>query len=423
MDDGRRRDYGAQGRCGTALVLVGVALLVGFAAAAYVMPAGARAGHAHSGAKVTPRRSSTQVGHHRGRHHGRRRQATVKGTRRRAAASVPPLVFGIYPGGPAGTVGPGGTVKPEDPAKRLAALEQLRPPGRPFVLRLYAEYSGSGGWTAAQQVGEQIEQYAAAGFQTELVLTYRPAGGDPAAEVTGFVGFVRNTVQAFASTPGFISLQVTNEANVGNAPNAADGSFAGAKDALIAGVIAAKQEARADGLGQLKIGFNWAQAGDAPAPAFWRYLGRHGGPAFARALDWVGVDIYPGTWGPTIDPSDLSAATATMLNGAFAGLRGDYMPLAGLGRHVALRVSENGFPTGPGRSDAMQVTAIKAAVETVNRDRGKYNITDYRWFDLRDADSSAPSFESHYGLLQDDYRAKPAFAVFKALVARLSHVS
>ena len=95
------------------------------------------------------------------------------------------------------------------------------------------------------------------------------------------------------------------------------------------------------------------------------------------------------------------------------------MPLAGIPGNVALHVSENGFPTGPGRTDAMQVTAMKAAIETVDRDRGKYNITDYRWFDLRDGDSADTSFESQYGLLRDDYAPKPALDVFRALVAKL----
>ncbi len=329
-------------------------------------------------------------------------------------------MFGIYPGGAAGTVGPAGTLKPEDPVKRLAALEQLRPAGRPFVLHLYAGYSGSGGWTAEQQVGEQIKQYAAAGFRIELVLRYRPDDGDPPADVTGFVAFVRDTVGAFASTPGFVSLQVTNEANIAGAPNAADGYYVGAKDALLQGVIAAKAAARAYGLRELKVGFNWANADDPAQTEFWRYLGRHGGRAFARAVDWVGVDAYPGTWGPPTRAGNLSASTAAALKSAFARLRSEYMPLAGIPSSVALHVSENGFPTGPGRTDAMQVSAMKAAVATIGEERGRYNITDYRWFDLRDADSSATSFESQYGLLRDDYTPKPAFGVFRSLVASLS---
>ena len=46
---------------------------------------------------------------------------------------------------------------------RIAALEQLRPPGRPFILHLYASSTGADGWSAAQQVGQEIAQYGAAG--------------------------------------------------------------------------------------------------------------------------------------------------------------------------------------------------------------------------------------------------------------------
>ena len=90
---------------------------------------------------------------------------------------TPRLVFGIYPGGGAGTVGPSGPTKPEDPVRRLTALEQLRPPGRPFIARLYASYTGPGGWSADQQIGGEIDEYGRAGFQIEVVLCYRPADG------------------------------------------------------------------------------------------------------------------------------------------------------------------------------------------------------------------------------------------------------
>ena len=63
---------------------------------------------------------------------------------------------------------------------------------------------------------------------------------------------------------------------------------------------------------------------------------------------------------------------------------------------------------------------MRAAVTAVYRARVTYNVTGYRWFDLRDADSSSPSFESQYGLMRDDYTPKPAFAVYRKLVAELS---
>ena len=225
-----------------------------------------------------------------------------------------PLIFGAYPGGGAGTVGPAGRTAPEVPSKRLAALRELRAPGRPFVLHMYASFSGAASLSPADQVGRDIAEYTAAGFQVELVLTYRPADRDPARDVPAFVEFARDAVQTFGPNPRFVGLQVTNEANVLDAPNAADGAYPGAADALIQGVIAAKSEARRRGFSQVAIGFNWAYASGPAETAFWRRLGRSGGALFRRSVDWVGLDVYPGTWGPRIAGSDLKATTAkTML--------------------------------------------------------------------------------------------------------------
>jgi hypothetical protein len=332
----------------------------------------------------------------------------------------PSLVFGIYPGGGAGTVGPSGLTKLEDPVRRLAALEQLRPPGRPFVVRLYASYTGPGGWSADQQVGDEIDGYASAGFQTELALCYRPADGGSPADARGFASFVRDALSSLGTRPGFVSLQVTNEANVGGAPNASDGYYRDAKDALIQGVIAAKGEIQRNGLRQIKVGFNWAYAADSAEREFWSYLGHRGGRRFVAALDWVGLDAYPGTWGPGLAAGDLAAATQSFMAGALRRLRSGYMPMAGIARTVPLRIAENGFPTGPGRTEAMQATVMRAAITAVYRARLTDNITGYRWFDLRDADSSSSRFESQYGIMRDDYSAKSAFTVYRALVASLS---
>jgi len=336
----------------------------------------------------------------------------------RAASSMPPLVFGIYPGGAAGAVGPSGPLKLEDPSKRLAALQQLRAPGAPFVLHLYAGYTGPGSYTVDQQIGDQISAYTAAGFQVEIALCYRPTDGGSAADASGFADFARSTVAQYAANPGVVSLQVTNEANQGGAPNASDGYYAGAKDALIAGVIAAHSAVVATGDHLLKVGFNWAYATDGGEEAFWSYLGTHGGRAFTSSLDWVGLDAYPGTWGPGISGS-LAQETASALTTAFTALRSTYMPLARIPSSVALHVSESGYPTGPGRTPAMQQTALQAAVATVAGAQAKFNITDYRWFDLRDANSSSSSFEDQYGLMTDTYTPKPAFVTYQNLIARL----
>jgi hypothetical protein len=51
--------------------------------------------------------------------------------------------------------------------------------------------------------------------------------------------------------------------------------------------------------------------------------------------------------------------------------------------------------------------------------RGTYNVTDYRWFNLRDADSSSPNFQQRFGLLTHWYAPKPAFWAYRDLIARL----
>jgi hypothetical protein len=96
------------------------------------------------------------------------------------------------------------------------------------------------------------------------------------------------------------------------------------------------------------------------------------------------------------------------------------MPLAGITASVPIHVTESGYPTGPGRSDRKQATALRAAVETVFASRAKYNLNSYCWFDLRDADSDANDFQAQYGLMTDTYTPKPAFDVYRSLVAALS---
>jgi hypothetical protein len=213
-------------------------------------------------------------------------------------------------------------------------------------------------------------------------------------------------------------VQVTNEANVAGAPNAADGAYPGARDALVRGVIAAKDAARAAGRPQLQVGFNWAyQRGSAEAD-FFSSLRAAGGQAFEHAVDWVGVDAYPGTWGPPLRAGDTASAVRAATLDALRTLRRTLLPRAGLS-HAKLHISESGYPTGPSRSEKTQQTVMRAAVRAAVAVRAKYGVTDYRWFDLRDADTADSSVESHYGLMRDDYSAKPAFFTYRSLVARL----
>lgn len=327
-----------------------------------------------------------------------------------------PLRFGIYPGGYVGAVGASSEETPEDAAAREAALTELGNTGRALVLHLYAEWNGTS--PLPQAVADAVAEAhssTAAGHQVELVLRYRPATPDSRAPAT-YATFVRGVARSLAGDLGVVALQVANEVNVAGSPAAADGAYPGARRALVAGVIAASDELRQRNRADLGVGFNWASAGNTgPDLRFWRALRRLGGTRFARAVAWVGADIYPGTWTPG---ADTAASVSTTMTAAFRQLRDSALPAAGLGAEVALQVSENGFPTSGTRSEQTQATLLAAAVDAVQQNRVRYGISDYRWFDLRDARTGGGQ-EDGYGLLRDDYSRKPAFAVLAALVQRL----
>ena len=332
-----------------------------------------------------------------------------------------PLRFGIYPGGPAGSVNPKAPPRAENPANRLGALRSLAG-SNPFVVRLYSGWTGDAtaddvsGW-----LDDEIAGYTQAGLQVELVVRYKPvaaSGSSPAA----FARHVRGLVRRYASDRRFVSLQVTNEANIPGAPDAADGAFAGAAAAVVEGVIAAKAQARQDGRGQLGVGFSWAYDERPQASSeFWATLGRLGGRQFAAAVDWVGLDSYPGTWSPQIAlSSQLPAQAASAVKESVRALRDCYMPIAGLGAGTTVQIAENGFPTGPGRSEQLQAQVLGAMVRGVREISATYGVSDFRWFDLRDSSTRDPSIESQYGITRDDYSPKPAFATYRDLIDRSS---
>jgi hypothetical protein len=254
--------------------------------------------------------------------------------------------------------------------------------------------------------------YAARGMRVEWVLRYRPAS---APDVDGYVAFVREAVRRLGARPSVTAIQVTNEANLTFAPDAADGAYSGASDALVQGVIAARDEASSLGLIDLGIGFNWFYRTDpASEQSFWSGLGAKGGAAFAESVDWVGLDAYPETFFPPAN----TARRSSMIN-AMSVLRECLMPLAGLEDSIPIHVTENGWPTAPNRSYAEQERALREMILAVYDFREVYNVTDYRWFTLRDSNSSDPNFQQQYGLMRDDYTPKPAFGAYRELIALL----
>src|SRR5207245_832638 len=100
-----------------------------------------------------------------------------------------------------------------------------------------------------------------------------------------------------------------------------------------------------------------------------------------------------------------------------------FAPIAGIKASVPIHVEENGWPTGPGRSEDMQAQVLQTMVRAVHDFGGTYNVSDYRWFDLRDHNTSSSNFQAHYGLLRDDYSEKPAFEAYRRLVDALTIAS
>ena len=336
------------------------------------------------------------------------------------------LRFGMYPGGSAGQVGPVGLPAiPEDAAKREAALAKLRPATQPeaprnFVVHLYRHFTADEAMAAEEkEADEAVARYTRLGYLVEYVVRYMPREEDAAKHVPEYVEFLRGMVRRYGTNPRFVSLQVTNEANFPGSQDTSDGAFEGAKDALIQGVLAVDEESRRLGHEQIEVGFNWfyRMPDDVEYP-FWEYLRDNGGKPFVDALDWVGVDAYPGTFFP---PSSNTISKRNAIINAFDVLRDCFLGIPGIPDATPIHVTENGYPTSPpSRSYDMQRDALEEMIGAVHAARATYNVTDHRWFNLRDADSSSPNFQQQYGLMRDDYTPKPAFESYERLVEELA---
>jgi hypothetical protein len=328
------------------------------------------------------------------------------------------LRFGITPGIQTGQLGTGEAVPrtPEDPDRHLAELAKLRPPGGPFVLRLH-RFFWSDGEPAVQRFLALTDRYTRAGYLVELQLRYHP-DAQQEGDIAAWAAHVRDVVRRFGSNKRVVAIQVTNEVNLTFSPDSSDGSYAGARDALIQGVIAAKDEARKRGYSQLEIGFNWAyRTAPQDDASFWNYIRDHGGAAFTGALDWVGLDAYPGTFFP---PAETPGDERDGMVNAMSAMR-CFTQGAGIPDSKPIHVEETGFPTDQAaRSEARQAQVADTIVRAVHDFRGNYNVSDLRWFNLRDGNSQSGNYQTQYGLLRDDYTEKPAFGVFARLVGELS---
>jgi hypothetical protein len=327
---------------------------------------------------------------------------------------VQPLRFGITPrlAGTAGTTQE--QPAPEDLAKNVEALQALRPKRRQLVLRLNRLF-WSDGTKGIRQMGRLVRRYALAGFRSEIQVRYHPPDGHEG-DIEGFEEFVKTAVRRLGRRRAVVGFSITNEANLPISPNTSDGAYDGVVDALVRGVIVARRQLRKLGRPRRDVGFNvmWRWNPDSDR-AFWEEIGAHpDSERFRRAVDYVGVQVYPGLVWP---PAPLPGRTAgEEVAEALTLVRDCYMPKAGLDRRVELWVSENGYATNLGHSEDSQERDLESSVEAVALWSGALGITDYRWFNLRDNNSDGSDLFSAVGLLRDDYSRKPAFAAYRKAI-------
>ena len=93
--------------------------------------------------------------------------------------------------------------------------------------------------------------------------------------------------------------------------------------------------------------------------------------AFADAVDWVGLDSYPGTWAPQIALSSLLPGLAAIaVKDSVRALRNCYLPMAGLGASTALHIADgretdHGIVSSPlGSSAGATVTRLSTATSS-----------------------------------------------------------
>ncbi len=318
------------------------------------------------------------------------------------AATSTGLVFGVYPFSMAGMASGLAAGPPDDVHRLPEIIERLRG-GATSCLRTYAPYSGSASVTG---VFAMLDFCAISKIAWDFVLTFR-AGHE---KLDGWLQVIRDIIARHGKTLN--TLQITNEPNLTNVPDAGDGSQPNIREALVQGVIAAKEAARACGA-TVNIGLNAVPSFHA-SDDYWPSLPQID-KRLADSLDYVGLDLYPDVFGALIALDSMPAAVELILR----NFRKKDLFAAGISAEVPLRITENGWPTGPERPYERQAAVLESVIRTVHRLRNELNITHYELFGLRDADSANANSFYQFGILRDDYTPKPAFDVYRALIREL----
>ncbi|ADB53499.1 glycoside hydrolase family protein [Conexibacter woesei] len=321
--------------------------------------------------------------------------------------TAPPLVFGTVIGtGTYATELGMGAGAPDRPAKIERALDRLQGGSKPFIVKASSWFNDAGDRGAIGDFPANPVQYTTATRRLEVVLWFNSKSRDRA----GWVRYVRAKVRELA--PHAATFVIGEEANVPLGPPWGLMPV----EAIVDGVLAAKDELRRMGNNRTKVGFN---AAESIAPdggrSFFDEIRRVGNRDFRRAVDFVGLDAYPGAFGPYVPGFDYRAEMARALRNA----RYCLIRAAGFPDSMPLHVTENGFGTGGDRSAEAQVEALGQLIKAVHDYRGVYNIRAYEQWGLRDDRSDLGDPFVALGLLRDDYTPKPSFDLYRNLIRTL----
>ncbi|GAB3386534.1 hypothetical protein GCM10027568_04980 [Humibacter soli] len=318
------------------------------------------------------------------------------------------LTFGIYPLHVAGTPFGVADGPADDFDKISAALAELRG-DRTLIPRTYLIYTPE--WE--DRMSANADLYARNGLLGDVVIGCGDwtAAADQELQIESWLEFIRRIIRTHG--PVLSSVQITNEPNL----TFMEGSKTYIYEALTRGVIAAKAEITELGL-DVEVGFGSVPESPVSVPRFWDTLAQTADEDFRGAVDFVGHNFYVDVFDEVPVPvAELPGAVEANLSALHARLDD-----LGLASTVAIRVTENGWPTGVNpmtgrvRSPEDQGEVLEAIIGAISELRGTCNVSHYGLFGLRDADSSDSDLFHQYGILRDDYTPKPAYATFKRLI-------
>jgi len=326
-----------------------------------------------------------------------------------------PLRFGTSPEA-AGTVGSSqGEVDPVDVEAQDDALKRLEPPQRTLVIRLSRMFM-SDGKQAIASLARRARHFTRQGFKVEAQVRYHPSE-----EQEGRMGlwrqFVRQAVRRLGRNDDLVALTITNEVNLPLSPNTSDGAFEKAVKAILVGLPTARHTLRTIGRQDVALGFSYAYRYTPEEDnKFWQRLGDEGTPRFRRAVDYVGLQLYPGLfWPPTLATQTAGEATVE----AMTLLRQCWMPRAKLEDSARIWITENGYATNLGHTEERQQAELEDTIRQVHDYSGELDVTDYRYFNFRDNRPNGTDLFDDVGLLRADYTRKPAFGTYRDLVSEL----